>query len=86
MFSVHVIADPCPDITWSFNGTRLGLSNETFDVCIEVRTPGARSPNWIFTLNVVLTAATSGNYSARFTNIAGTTVLPKTYITIPSMS
>ena len=86
MFSVHVIADPCPYITWSFNGTRLELSNEMISYnnsCIEDST---RSPNWIFTLNVVLTAATSGNYSAYFTNIAGTTVLPMTYFTIPGMS
>ena len=29
-FFVDVVADPCPDVVWSFNGIRLGPSNETF--------------------------------------------------------
>ena len=82
VFSVDVVADPCPDIIWSFNSIRLGPSNKTFtynNVCTEA---GTGSPTWTFTLNVTLTAATSGNYSASFTNIAGTAFLPKTYLTI----
>ena len=37
-FSVDVMADPCPDIEWNFNGMRLGPSNVTFtynNACME---------------------------------------------------
>lgn len=82
-FSVDVVADPCPVIVWFFNGTRLGLSNETFtynNACAEA---GTSSPNWTFTLSVLLTAATSGSYTATLTNIAGSVSLPKAYFTLP---
>ena len=80
-FSVDVVADPCPDVVWSFNGMVLGRSNVTFNPCTE---EGGTSPNWTFTLDVALTAATSGHYSANFTNIAGMVSLPNAYFTIPS--
>ena len=83
--SVDVVADPCPNVLWSFNGTRLGSSNEIFaynNACIMT---GTKSPNWTFFLNVTLTETTSGYYSASFTNVAGTAFLPRTYITIPGM-
>ena len=83
-FSVDVIADPCPDVVWNFNGTRLGPSNETFtynNAC--VAETGADGPIWTFTLSVLLTTATSGSYAANFSNIVGTATLPKTYFTIP---
>ena len=83
--SVSVVADPCPDVVWSFNGTRLGPSNETFTFSNPCLAAGARSPNWTFTLNVTLTAATSGNYSANFTNVAGASFLPRTFLTIPGI-
>lgn len=87
-FSVDVVADPCPNVVWSFNGTRLGSGNVEFaynNACIKTGL-GTTSPNWTFTLDVILlTAVTSGYYSARFTNVAGTTFLPRTYITIPGM-
>ena len=82
-FSVDVVADPCPDVVWSFNSTRLGPSNETFtynNACAET---GANGPSWTFTLSVLLTAATSGSYTATFSNIAGTALLPMAYFTIP---
>ena len=84
-FSVDVIADPCPDIVWNFNGTSLGPSNGTIafnNPCMEA---GARSLNWTFTLNFVLTAATSGSYCANFINIAGSTYSPKAYFTSPGI-
>ena len=83
MFSVDVVSDPCPSIEWRFNGTQLGPSNSTFNYNDPCTAPGALSPNWTFTLAVELTAATSGPYTATFTNIAGTTELPPTYFTIP---
>ena len=83
MFSVDVVSDPCPTIEWRFNGTQLGPSNSTFNYNDPCTVPGALSPNWTFTLAVELTAATSGPYTAIFTNIAGTTELPPAYFTIP---
>ena len=83
-FLVDVVADPCPDVIWSFNGTRLESSNETFmyyNACAEA--DANNDPNWTFTLRVLLTAATSGSYTATFSNLAGTASLPKAYFTIP---
>lgn len=84
-FYIDVVADPCPEIIWFFNGTQLGPSNSTFtysNACADA--VQGSSPNWRFTLDVVLTEDTSGSYTARFTNIAGTTELPiPAYFTIP---
>ena len=82
--SVDILADPCPSVEWSLNGTALDPSNNTIitynNPCIE----GAGSSLvWTYTLNVVLTSDTSGQYLANFTNIAGTVFLPKTYLTVP---
>ena len=85
-FSANVIADPCPSITWIFNGIPLGPPNATFrydNPCTQGRVV---SPNWKFTLRVpVLTEDTSGPYSANLTNMAGTTPLHSAYITVPGM-
>ena len=84
-FSVDVVADPCPDVVWKFYATALGSSNNTFmynNPCIEA---DSRSLNHSFILNVVLTDTTSGRYSANFTNVAGSALLPRAYITIPGM-
>ena len=81
-FSVDVVADPCPDIVWFFNASRLGSSNETFtynNACAEAGT----APNWKFSLCVILMAATSGSYTANLTNIAGNTILSNVYFTLP---
>ena len=81
--SVDVVADPCPEIVWFFNGTRLGPSNETFtynNACAEADASG---PNWTFTLSVLLTPSTTGSYTANLTNIAGSESLPKAYFTLP---
>ena len=80
-FSVDVVAIPCPDVVWSFNGRVLGPSNDTFNYnnpCTE------EGMNWTFTLDVALTATTSGRYSANLSNIAGMVPLPNAYFTIPS--
>ena len=85
ILSVNVLADPCPKVVWSFNGTALGPNNDTItysNPCIAV---GDRNIIWTYTLNVVLTLKTSGQYLANFTNIAGTAFLPKAYFTVPGM-
>ena len=84
-FFVDIVADPCPDVMWFFNGTQLGPSNATFTYNNACAAGDARSPNWRFTLTVApLTAETSGSYTASFSNIAGTTQLQTpAYFTIP---
>ena len=85
-FLVDVKADPCPSISWSFNGIPLGQPNATFTYNDPCTQGGSMSPNWRFTLRIpVLTEGTSGPYSANLTNMAGTTTLPKAYITVPGM-
>ena len=84
--SIDVVADPCPDVAWTFNGTALELNNYYNIIynnpCTQA---GDRNFTWTYTLNVVLTPETSGQYLANFTNIAGISFLPKAYLTIPSM-
>ena len=86
-FFVDVIANPCPVVTWFFNSTQLGPSNDTFtydDLCRNA--VQGSSPNWRFNLAVMLTDETSGSYNATFTNIAGTTPLPTpAYFTVPGI-
>ncbi len=79
---VYVEADPCPSVQWSFkdsniaNGDQYTITNPCSDV-------NAVSP-FTFMLTVTnLTIETSGNYSAIFTNLAGSSILPDLYITIP---
>ena len=84
-FIVDVVAYPCPDVVWSFNGTTLGPSNNTITYNNPCRAAGDRSIIWTYTLNVVLTLKTSGQYLANFTNIAGTAFLPRAYFTVPGM-
>ena len=85
-FSVDVIARPCPDIEWIFNGTRLEADDNTVTFNNPCMDASSRSTTWTFTLNVMITRATSGSYSAKLSNTAGNTQLPKTiYLTIPGM-
>ena len=81
IFSVDVVADPCPSVNWTINGTYLRASEVISfnDPCKE----RASDLAWTFMLNVTITSATSGSYSANISNIGGTTQLPKLYITIP---
>ena len=83
-FSMNVVADPCPSTEWTFNGVHLRPSDVvTFNNPCTEENGGL---NWTFTLNVTITIATSGSYSAKLKNIAGTTQVPKVYFTIPGMS
>ena len=80
---MSVLADPCPSINWTFNGTYLRASDAIAfnNPCME----GAKGLFWTFMLNVTVTPATSGSYSANFSNIGGTSQLPKLYFTIPGI-
>lgn len=84
--SVDILADPCPNVVWSFNGTALTPNDSNISYnnpCIKLEGSNTSLNTWTYTLNVVLTSDTSGHYSANFTNVAGTTFLPRTYFTIP---
>lgn len=86
-FSIDVVADPCPSIEWSFNGLHL-TSNDiiTFNnPCVEESTNRKSNLTWTFLLNVTITQATSGSYSAILNNTAGLVHLPRVYFTIPGV-
>ena len=83
VFPVEVVADPCPTIQWFFNGIPLTISNSTFMFNNPCMASGGQNPYWTFTLEVLLTTETSGNYTANLTNIVGSTLLPKAYFTVP---
>ncbi len=81
---VSVEADPCPSVQGSFkdsniaNGDQYTITNPCSDV-------NAAFP-FTFMLTVTnMTIETSGAYSATFTNLAGSGVLPDLYITIPGI-
>ncbi|XP_064396758.1 hemicentin-1-like isoform X3 [Halichondria panicea] len=80
--SVSVEADPCPSVQWSFKDSNIA-SGDQYTITNPCSDVNAASP-FRFMLTVTnLTIETSGNYSATFTNLAGSGVLPDLYITIP---
>ena len=79
-----VDSDPCPTVQWSFMGIDItnGAMYTMNDPCAD---SAAQSP-YPFTLTIAnLTSATSGEYSAVFTNeiLATSTVLPDLFVTVP---
>ena len=81
---VSVEADPCPSVQWSFKDSNIA-SGDQYTITNPCSDVNAESP-FTFMLTVTnLTIETSGNYSAIFTNLAGSGVLPDLYITIPGI-
>ncbi len=81
---VSVEADPCPSVQWSFNGSNIA-SGDQYTITNPCSDVNAVSP-YTFMLTVTnLTIKTSGNYSATFTNFAGSGSLSAMYITIPGI-
>ena len=79
---VSVEADPCPSVQWSFKDSNIA-SGDQYTITNPCSDVNAASP-FTFMLTVTnLTIETSGNYSATFTNLAGSGVLPDLYITVP---
>ncbi len=79
---VSVEADPCPSVQWSFNGSNI-VNGDQYTITNPCSDVNAVSP-YTFMLTVTnLTIETSGAYSAIFTNLAGSSILPDLYITIP---
>ena len=78
---VEVASDPCPEVQWSINGTN--ITNGSADYFFNNPCGGNSSP-YNFTITIAsLTLATSGQYSAVFSHLAGSTTLPGLYVTIP---
>ena len=77
---VEVASDPCPEVQWSINGTNINDSANYF-----INNPcGANSSLYNFTITIAnLTLDTSGQYSAVFSHLAGSTTLPGLYVTVP---
>ena len=79
---VSVEADPCPSVQWSFKGSNI-VNGDQYTITNSCSDVNAVSP-YTFMLTVTnLTNETSGVYSATFTNLAGSGVLPDLYITVP---
>ncbi|XP_064396459.1 hemicentin-1-like [Halichondria panicea] len=79
---VSVEADPCPSVQWSFKDSNIA-SGDQYTITNPCSDVNAASP-FTFMLTVTnLTIETSGNYSATFSNLAGSGVLPDLYITVP---
>ncbi|XP_064396883.1 hemicentin-1-like [Halichondria panicea] len=79
---VSVEADPCPSVQWSFKGSNIA-NGDQYTITNPCSDVNAVSP-YTFMLTVTnLTNETSGAYSAIFSNLAGSRVLPDLYITVP---
>ena len=81
---VMVISDPCPTVQWSFNGDDVsnGPVYQVDDPCVD---EAAQSP-YTYTLTIAnLNSTTSGEYSAVFSHLGGSTTLPRLYVTVPGM-
>ena len=80
---VEVASDPCPEVQWSINGTIITDNSANYffnNPC------GVNSSPYNFTITIAsLTLATSGQYSAVFSHLAGSTTLPGLYVTVPGM-
>ena len=81
-FFVRVESDPCPTVQWSLNGTSITNGSDYI-----ISNPCARgSSPYTFILTIAkLTECTSGNYSAVFTFLQTQVLLPKAFVTVPSV-
>ena len=82
LFAV-VIADPCPTIQWTVNGTAVsGVGYTLNNPC----SSPAGTTSFNFTLTIAATSARTGTYSATLTNPAGTQFVPEVFVTPPGMT
>ncbi len=79
---VSVEAHLCPSVQWSFKGLNIAHGDD-YTITNPCSVADAESPfTFMLTVNN-LTNETSGSYSATFSNLAGSGILPGLYITIP---
>ena len=81
---VSVEADPCPSVQWSFKDSNIA-NGDQYTITNPCSDTNAASPFTLMLTVTNLTIETSGNYSATFTNFAGSSILPDLYITIPGI-
>ena len=84
VISLIVNSDLCPIVLWSFEGTPITEANSDYilsDPCgIDA---GVGDNVYTFNLTIVtLTEATSGQYTAEFSHLVGSTIT-STYVTLP---
>ena len=82
--TVMVTSDPCPTVQWSFDGSDISAGDmyQVDDPCAD---EAAQSP-YTYTLTIAnLNLTTSGEYSAVFSHLGGSTTLPRLYVTVPGM-
>ena len=79
--SIEVEADPCPSVQWSFGDSTIS-NGDDYTISNPCTGPGGSPFTYSLTVRN-LTNASSGAYSAMFTNLAGSASLPPLYITIP---
>ena len=78
----EVVADPCPTIQWSLNGSAVSSGGDYL-----IGNPCSNSPagttSFNFTLSITATTRTAGMYNAALNNPAGTTEVPDVFVTPP---
>ena len=80
--NVSLNADPCPGVVWSLNGSTI-FSNKRYTIS-DPCSAGAQAFSFTFTLTIAgITFNTSGQYSAVFTNTAGSTQHLSLVVTVP---
>ena len=80
--NVSLIAEPCPGVIWSLNGST--IFNNTRYTISDPCGVGAQTFFFTFTLAIArISLNTSGQYSAVFTNAAGSTSLPSLIVAVP---
>ena len=81
---VTVTSDPCPTVQWSFEDTDIS-NGDMYQVDDPCAVEAAQSP-YTYTLTITnLNSTTSGQYSAVFSHLGGSTTLPRLYVTVPGM-
>ena len=80
----RVVAVPCPDVQWRFNGVNIGDEDPMYSVLQPC--DDSHGSEHIFALTIAtVTRATSGNYSAAFSNFFGFGTLPEFTVSIQGM-
>ena len=84
MVTLDVVSDPCPSVRWGFDGT--DITNDSPGYSINNPCGGGSTPPFTFTITIAnLTSATSGRYSAVFSNPAFGSTLFHLVVTIPGI-
>ena len=81
LFAV-VTADPCPTVQWRLNGSVV-TNGGNYMIGNPCSTAPAGTTSFDFTLQINANSATTGTYTATFTNQAGSANMQEVYVTPP---